>query len=343
MSVVIPTFRKKELLASTLNSLCAQTYSHDLFEVVVVDDSSRDGTTEFLTDLRTPYRLKALAHDVNRGRAAARNTAIRATEGDVVIFLDDDMRADPRLVATHAWFHDTHGSAAAIGNAVTAPELGESLLFRYIDSRGVHKIRPGARSPARYFVTNNASVPREALIDAGLFDEAFRSYGFEDTELAFRLEERVGLSFWFLGDAVAQHVHHHSVDQFLEKRRIAAASSLPYLLTKHPARAGDLSIEALLPATAADGAGLRLKKLLLTFLMARPVTHAARRLVEAEWLGSLAYPIFDFLIAAEYRRGLAEAPLQNGKAERGPAGSVTQGRGADREPQDGGGQQETHG
>jgi glycosyltransferase involved in cell wall biosynthesis len=312
VSVVVPTYRKKELLASTLNSLCAQTYPHDLFEAVVVDDCSNDGTTEFLTDLRTPYRITALAHDVNRGRAAARNTAIRAAGGDLVVFLDDDMRTDPRLVASHVRFHDGHPNAAVIGNAVTAPELGESLLFRYIDSRGVHKLSAGARSPARYFVTNNASVPRWALLDAGLFDEAFESYGFEDTELAFRLEDVAGLSFWYLEAAVAQHIHHHSVDQFLEKRRVAARSSLSYLLEKHPGRAGDLSVDALMPPTPADGCGLRVRKLLMSLLLGRPIARAARRLVEAEWLGPAAYPIFDYLIAAEYYRGLREAQLQNG-------------------------------
>jgi glycosyltransferase involved in cell wall biosynthesis len=312
VSIVVPTYRKKELLACTLNSLCAQTYPHDLFEAVVVDDCSADGTSEFLRGLRTPYRITALRHDANRGRAAARNTGIRAAEGELVVFLDDDMRTDPRFLACHVRFHDAHPNAAAIGNAVTAPELGDSLLFRYIDSRGVHKLRPGARSPARYFVTNNASVPRQALLDAGLFDETFRSYGFEDTELAFRLEERAGVSFWYLEDALAQHIHHHSIDQFLEKRRIAARSSLSYLLEKHPSRARDLSVEALLPPSPADRAGLRMRKLLASALMARPLVALARRLIGADWLGPAVYPLFDYLIAAEYRRGLGETPLQNG-------------------------------
>jgi glycosyltransferase involved in cell wall biosynthesis len=307
LSVVIPTYRKKDLLASTLNSLCAQTYSHELFEVVVVDDCSEDGTSEFLQGVETPFRVRALRHETNRGRAAARNTGVTAAEGDLVVFLDDDMRTDPRFLAAHVRFHDTHTNAAAIGNAVTAPELGDSLLFRYIDSRGVHKLRTGARSPARYFVTNNASVARRALNEAGLFDEAFRSYGFEDTELAFRLEERAGVSFWYLKDAVAQHIHYHSIDQFLEKRRIAARSSLSYLLRRHPGRARDLSMEALLPPSPADPRSLRFRKLLIGLLMARPFAASARRAVDMRWLGRASYPAFDYLIASACYHGLREA------------------------------------
>jgi glycosyltransferase involved in cell wall biosynthesis len=313
VSVVIPTYRKKELLACTLNALCAQTYPHELFEAVVVDDCSGDGTAELLQDLETPFRVVALSHGVNRGRAAARNTGIEAATGEIVVFLDDDMRADPRLLASHVRFLESHDDASAIGNAVTAPELGDTLLFRYIDSRGVHKLKPGARSPARYFVTNNASVPRRALLEAGLFDESFESYGFEDTELAFRLEERAGVTFWYLADALAHHIHYHSVDQFLEKRLAAARSSLAHLLEKHPGRARDLSVDALLPPSPGDGIGLRARKLLMSLVLAPPLARAARMLVEARWLGRASYPVFDYLIAATYHRGLREALLQNGR------------------------------
>jgi glycosyltransferase involved in cell wall biosynthesis len=307
VSIVVPTYRKKELLASTLNALCSQTYPHDLIEVVVVDDCSEDGTGEFLADLDTPFRLEPVRHEVNKGRAAARNTGILAAGGEIVVFLDDDMRADPRLVASHMRFHDTRPNAAAIGNALTAPELGDSLLFRYMDTRGVHKLASGDRSPARYFVTNNASVPRSALLEAGLFDEAFRSYGFEDTELAFRLEDQLGLSFWYLGDAIAHHIHHHTIDQFLEKRLIAARTSLPQLLKMHPGRARDLAIAELLPPSPDDGGWVRLRKLLLSLATAGALERAGRRLVSLRWLGPASYPLFDYLIAATYRRGLREA------------------------------------
>ncbi len=318
MSVVIPTYRKKELLASTLSAIAAQTYPMDLIEVLVVDDCSRDDTTEFLRGLDTRFALIPLIHEVNKGRAAARNTAIAAAAGDLVIFLDDDMRAEPTLVEEHVRCHEANPGVAVIGNALTAPELGRSNVFRYLDTRGVHKLPPDARVPARYFLTNNSSVPREALLEVGMFDEAFRNYGFEDMEIAFRLEAVAGLGFRYCPTAIAYHIHYHSVEQLLDKRLESARSSLSYLLSKHPARARDLSVDILLPPKPTDDPSVRTRKLFHRALMARPFVAMARRLVRGRALGRLAFPLFDYLIAAAYMRGLAEAKATDAADARRP-------------------------
>lgn len=307
VSIVMPTFRKKELLASTLNALCAQTYPHELMEVVVVDDCSGDDTWAFLSGLTTSFSLVPVMHDVNKGRATARNSAIRSAGGDLVLFVDDDMRADPRLVEAHVRCHDAHPGTVVIGNALTAPELGTSNVLRYLDTRGVHKLPAGARVPSRYFLTNNASVARSALVAVGLFDETFRNYGFEDTELAFRLERDAGLGFRYCPEAVAYHIHYHSLDQLLEKRYESARGSLGHLLEQHPDRARELSVDVLRAPEAGDGMPLRLRKLLLAFAMCRPVVAAAGALARGPFLGAATFRAIDFLVAAAYRRGLADA------------------------------------
>ncbi len=306
VSVVVPTHRKKELLASTLNALGAQTYPCDLIEVVVVDDCSGDGTSDFLRELAPPFSLVRLEHSRNRGRACARNTAIRAATGELVVFLDDDMRADPKLIESHVRCHESNPGLAVIGNALTAPELGASNVFRYLDSRGVHKLPANAPAPSRYFLTNNASVPRSSLLEVGLFDETFRAYGYEDIEIAFRLERVAGLAFRYCPEAVAYHIHYHSLDQLLGKRFEGARSSLPVLLRKHPDRAAELSVEALMPADQGDGLALRARKLLMRAAMSKPPRALARRLACGRFLGRLTLTAIDFLVAAAYFDGLAE-------------------------------------
>jgi glycosyltransferase involved in cell wall biosynthesis len=307
VSVAIPTFGKADLLAATLAALGRQTYARELVEVVVVDDCSPDRTGEVLASLAPVFALRSLRHETNRGRAAARNTAVRAATGDLVVFLDDDMRADRRLIEEHAASHARHPRSAAIGKAVTAPELGRSLALSYLDTRGVQKLAPGSRAPARYFLTNNSSVPRQALLDAGLFDESFRSYGFEDMDIAYRLERDAGLSFRYCAEAVAHHIHHHTLDQLLDKRLEAARTTLPLLLGKHPDRAADLSLEALLPPAPGDGTALRARKALARALTAAPLERAARTAAARARPGPAAYRILDYLVACQYRRGLAEA------------------------------------
>lgn len=307
VSVVIPTFGKADLLSDTLAALGRQTYPPEITEVVVVDDCSRDGTAEMLSRLTPRFGLNRLRHDTNRGRAAARNTGVLGATGELVVFLDDDMRAEPGLIEEHVRFHGSHPGAAVIGNALTAPELGRSNVFAYLDTRGVHKLRPGSRSPARYFLTNNSSVPRKALVAAGLFDESFLSYGFEDMDIAYRLERDAGLEFWYCREAVAHHIHHHSLDQLLAKRLESARSTLPYLIRKHPDRIGDLSLDLLLPPAPHDPAALRARKALFRCLAAAPLERAGRAIALHAWPRRLAYPVLDYLIACQYRRGLAEA------------------------------------
>jgi len=307
VSVVIPTYGKSALLSRTLAALADQTYPADATEVIVVDDCSGDGTSRLLKDVSAPWRLVSLVHDENRGRAAARNTGVRAADGQIIVFLDDDMRAVPSLLSDHVRCHELHANSAVIGNALTAPELGPSGVFRYLDSRGVHKLAPGSRVPARYFSTNNSSVPRDALLSAGLFDEAFRSYGFEDTEIAFRLEDAAGLAFLYCAEAIAYHTHSHTLHELLLKREEAGRSSLGHLLAKHPDRARELSVEALLPLARGDSPVLRLRKRASRVLLATPFETLAASLAGARWLGPLAHPLIDYLILAAYRKGLAQA------------------------------------
>ena len=94
---------------------------------------------------------------------------------------------------------------------ITAPEIVDSSLFDYLDSRGVAKLPPDSEVPARYFLTQNASVPRWALEEVDGFDEDFEAYGFEDMEIAFRLEDRCRLGFRSLVGARGEHVHFYTI------------------------------------------------------------------------------------------------------------------------------------
>lgn len=304
VSVIIPTYNRLSLLTETLRALSEQTYPCDLVEVVVVDDCSRDETSAFIESLDTPFRLLSLRHATNRGRAAARNTGIREAGGDLVLFVDDDMRSRPDLIELHVASQESHGESMVIGSALQAPELGSSTVYAYLDRMGVHKLKPGSRAPARYFVTNNASVPRKALLDVGLFDESFTNYGFEDTEIAFRLEDNLGLATWYCDEAVAYHLHAQSLDDVLGKREEAVAA-LRRVLEIHPDRASELSIDLLMPPTDGDSVPLRSRKLLILLATNRLGYLLTRAAARAVHLGPLSVPALTYLIACRYRRALA--------------------------------------
>src|SRR5690348_5405785 len=97
-SVVIPTHERRDVVVRNVAKLGGQTESD--FEVVVVDDGSRDGTAQALRSLHVPFPLKVIEQP-NRGVATARNVGAAAAVGEYLLFLDDDMEAEPGLLAEH--------------------------------------------------------------------------------------------------------------------------------------------------------------------------------------------------------------------------------------------------
>ncbi len=87
VSVIIPTYNRSDTIVRSVNSVLNQTYKD--IEVIVVDDYSKDNTTEILGKIQDK-RLKILCHQKNEGACAARNTGIKYAQGDYIAFHDSD-------------------------------------------------------------------------------------------------------------------------------------------------------------------------------------------------------------------------------------------------------------
>ena len=98
-SVVIPAFERERHVRLSVGSCLAQ--QGPTFEVVVVDDGSRDGTAAAASSFGDP-RVRVLKHDCNRGVCPARNTGTDAVRGEWVIYLDSDEELLPGALATIA-------------------------------------------------------------------------------------------------------------------------------------------------------------------------------------------------------------------------------------------------
>lgn len=305
LSVVVPTYRKAGLLARTLEALVDQDPAVE-WEVVVVDDGSDDDgrTAEVLGSFRDRLPLVEAGCGRNEGRARARNRGWRAARGRWVLFLDDDIVLHDGALAAHARAQ-TEREACYLGRVITAPEIVDSTLFEYLDTRGVAKCAPGAEVPSRYLLTQNVSLPRSALEAIDGFDEDFGVYGFEDMEIAFRLEDTVGLRFFSLPTATGEHVHHHTLDEYLEKKVLCGRETLPQLARLHPHRMAEMRLDVLgdLPAGARPSA----LAAALDLSWRWGGMAVARALVRA-WPGSLVpglrHRTYDYLVLGAYAAGL---------------------------------------
>lgn len=87
VTVIIPTYKRPHLVVRAINSVLVQT--HRQLEVLVVDDCSQDDTQSAVVAIGDS-RVRYLQHNRNKGLPAARNTGIRAAQGEYIAFLDDD-------------------------------------------------------------------------------------------------------------------------------------------------------------------------------------------------------------------------------------------------------------
>lgn len=309
LSVVIPTMNKQPLLRRTLGALLAQDAGTDAWEVVVVDDGSTDGTAAALAEIGADQpRVRVVSPGRNVGRAAARNLGWRAATGRWVLFLDDDILVPPGLLQAHLEVLARGPLHGTIGPAVTAPEIVDAPHFHYIDTRGVAKL-PGGPAPAKYFVTQNAAVPRSALLAIDGFDESFATYGFEDMEIGFRLED-AGVRFQTLPAPVPWHIHHHTLAQYLEKKRICGRGSLQEIAARQPERLREMRLDLVVdPPGRTAPVSVRLFRALLR----GPFGMAARSLA-ATWPTAGVEPVLpglharclDVCVLSEYCRGVAD-------------------------------------
>ncbi|MBI3998716.1 MAG: glycosyltransferase family 2 protein, partial [Armatimonadetes bacterium] len=121
LSVVIPTLNRREVLKRVLDALAHQTYPADRYEVVVVDDGSTDGTQDVVEAAgRTgPPAVRYVRQTPGkRGPASANNLGIKAAQGEWILFLNDDVVADPHLVEEHVRFHRAYGDIIVQGRVV---------------------------------------------------------------------------------------------------------------------------------------------------------------------------------------------------------------------------------
>jgi len=235
ISVVIPTYRRRTSVERLLLALARQTLPSDTYEVIVSIDGSEDGTRELVETFPAPYLLHALWQP-NRGRAAACNTGVRAARGEVVVLLDDDMEPTPEFLAAHWRAHAGDARQGVIGAVPVALDRSVPPVVEYIGGKFNQHLQqlaqPGHQFKLRDFYSGNFSIRRDILLDAGLFDEAFKLYGNEDLELSLRLT-KAGVRLVYSAEALA-HQHYTKDFPALARDNLAKGQTAVLLAHKHP-------------------------------------------------------------------------------------------------------------
>ena len=181
ISVVVPTRNRAGRLRALLASLAGQ--EGPPFEVIVVDNASDDTTLREVgeADAVLDAHVRAIHLPQPMGPAIARNRGWQAAQGELVVFTDDDVVAQPGWLAAIGAAHERDPQAVVQGRTEPDPrELHRLSAF----SRSQHATGPGP-----WFQTCNIAYPRRLLEQLGGFDESFWDAAGEDTDLGWRAIE----------------------------------------------------------------------------------------------------------------------------------------------------------
>jgi serine acetyltransferase/GT2 family glycosyltransferase len=205
VSVVIATYNRQDLLRRLLEQLDAQTLDPSEYEVIAVDDGSKEDTRQKLADLKTRYEHR-IERQSNAGPAVARQRGVDLARGRIVVFLDDDMQVKPSFLATHL-AHHAEPDTVVLGRLRPDAKLAEMPLFerfyaRVLAKQGDDFVAGKEKVRGHNLYTGNVSMPRALFLRAGGFDPDFRAL--EDEELGIRLE-KAGARFAFADDAESVH------------------------------------------------------------------------------------------------------------------------------------------
>lgn len=234
LSVVIPTLNRARLLASTIDQVETQTLPQDQYEVIVVDNNSHDETLRVLVEKAAEYPNLQFSSQSKPGAAATRNEGLRIASGEIILFIDDDIEADPNLLSAHLEYHHENPNLSVIGKIQTGWESTRDPFLRYLRDQGIFNSYSvaGQRMDFACYHTGNVSTPRDMLAEIGGFNEHFAVYGMEDIELGYRLKE-MGYRMMYGENAVAIHHYFPSYEEFTD-RCDQAGYSLGLMLRLHP-------------------------------------------------------------------------------------------------------------
>jgi len=206
LSIVIPTYNRRERLRDTLEALRHQSIDKCCFEILVVDDGSDDGTNEMVAEQAKNKSAEIRYIWQERRRAGtARNTGILAARAPIVLLMDSDILVHADHVRLHLDLHCKYPTPeVAVLGRITPGEDGVDLL-RWSDSDIVQTGYATGGEPVvsgAFFVTADVSLKKNFAIEAGLFTPELPVV--EDMDLAWRLRDR-GMQLIYCREAVAIH------------------------------------------------------------------------------------------------------------------------------------------
>jgi GT2 family glycosyltransferase len=188
VSVIVPAYNTSQYIKEALDSVLAQTLTD--YEIIVINDGSLD--TDELEHALEPYLARIIyLKQENRGSSGARNAGLRVARGRYIALLDSDDVWEPEYLAVNVGLLERDPAIDVVfPNSLLFGESPDAGM-KYMDLHPVEGEVTFTRLLAQQcYVWGGVTARREAILDAGMFDESLGSG--EDFELWLRILHRGG-------------------------------------------------------------------------------------------------------------------------------------------------------
>lgn len=238
LSVVIPTYRRRDALPRALAALELQTLAPECFEVIVVDDPAEDdpsAVAAVVDSASRPFSTRQLSRE-RAGVSAARNAGWRAARAPLVAFIGDDILLAPRALEEHLHEHrrEPDRCVGVLGPVVWARDIRVTPFMRWLE-RGIqfdYGSLPAGEATWAHFYTSNVSVKRSMLEAVEGFDEQRFPFLYEDLDVGYRMAAH-GFRMVFNRRAVGEHLHETRPEDWFGRMAATARAERTWV-TLHP-------------------------------------------------------------------------------------------------------------
>lgn len=212
VSVIIPAYNAEETIEKCLKALVFQDFPKNKYEIIVVDDGSRDRTKEMVKR----FRKVKLIEQKHKGPAAARNLGVRHSSGEIILFTDAD------CVPPRDWIRNMikpFEDESVVGVSGTYKTLNKkSLIARFAGYEIADRHKRMEKMERIDFVgTFSAGYRKNIFLKFRGFYTGFPTSSGEDPELSFRIAKR-GYKIVFNPKAFVYHNHPDTLLKYLKQK-----------------------------------------------------------------------------------------------------------------------------
>ncbi len=222
VSVVVPLYNNEATIRECLQSLLKQDYAKQRYEVIVVDNNSKDRSTEIINEFPVKYAEERKV----RSSYAARNKGINHAKGNIIAFIDADCIADDEWLRKGVEAILGGGDIGCVAGKVSAYRP-LTYVERYLYRKDIfaQKKEGSPEFPFPYAKTGNVFYKKEVFAKIGLFEERWISAG--DADLSWRMQLETDFKIKFSDEAVVFHKHRSTLQtMFLQSMKYGIGFSL---------------------------------------------------------------------------------------------------------------------